>query len=593
MDETSVPSPDHSTTGSGRAEWDGARPWLAHYHEGVPHTVTIPSASLATLFDQAVSRYGASAAIEYYGATISYAQLGSLVDHFARALISLGVKHGDRVSLCLANVPQFPIAFFGAMKAGAVVVPTNPLYTEPELEHQLNDAGVRVVVALTQALPHVLAVRASSPVEHVIAAGPEDYMPRALSLAYKVKEARESLGKPRPDHRALRSQPWFHEFKDVVGQTHDRQGFEVFALPEPAAGEDLAVLQYTGGTTGVAKGAMLTHRNLVANATQIWAWSELGTGTHHKTLCAAPFFHVYGLTVGMNMSVINGATMVLLPRFSVAETLKTIEQRKPDLFPGVPAMYQALARAAEKKKADLSSIRICISGSAPLPPEVQAQFERISPARVVEGYGLTEASPVTHCNPIFGDRRAGTIGLPLPTTDAAIRDRETGMFLPVGEQGELVVRGPQVTQGYWGRPDETAKTLQDGWLLTGDIAVMSADGYFSIVDRAKDMIIVGGLKVFPRQVEDVLYEHPKVLEAAVVGVPDAQRGERVQAFIVLKPGEQATAEELTAFSRERLAPYKIPRVFEFRDALPKTTIGKVLRRQLRDEALAEAAPATR
>ena len=514
------------------------------------------------------------------------------MDHFARALLSLGVKHGDRVSLCLANVPQFPIAFFGAMKAGAVVVPTNPLYTEPELEHQLNDAGVKVVVALTQALPNVLAVRPRTPVEHVIAAGPDDYMPLALSLAYKAKEMRDSLGKPRPDHRALRSEPWFHEFKDVIGQTHDRQGFEVFALPEPAAGEDLAILQYTGGTTGVAKGAMLTHRNLVANATQIWAWSELGTGTHHKTLCAAPFFHVYGLTVGMNMSVINGATMVLLPRFTVAETLKTIEQHKPDLFPGVPAMYQALARAVEKKKADLSSIRICISGSAPLPPEVQAQFERISPARVVEGYGLTEASPVTHCNPIFGDRRAGTIGLPLPNTDAAIRDRETGMFLPVGEQGELVVRGPQVTQGYWGKPDETAKTLHDGWLLTGDIAVMSEDGYFSIVDRAKDMIIVGGLKVFPRQVEDVLFEHPKVLEAAVVGVPDAQRGERVQAFIVLKPGETATAEELTAFCRERLAPYKIPRVFEFRDSLPKTTIGKVLRRQLRDEALAEAAPAS-
>jgi long-chain acyl-CoA synthetase len=589
MDETPIPPAGDSPTVSASAEWSGERPWLAHYSKDVPRTVSVPTVSLATLFDQAVSRYGASAAIEYYGATISYAQLGSLVDHFARALLSLGVKHGDRVSLCLANVPQFPIAFFGAMKAGAVVVPTNPLYTEPELEHQLNDAGVKVIVVLSQALPNVLAARARTPVEHVIAAGPDDYMPLALSLAYKAKEMRDSLGKAHPDHRALRAEPWFHEFKDVIGHTHDRQGFEVFALPEPAAGEDLAILQYTGGTTGVAKGAMLTHRNLVANATQIWAWSELGTGTHHKTLCAAPFFHVYGLTVGMNMSVINGATMVLLPRFTVAETLKSIEQHKPDLFPGVPAMYQALARGAEKKKADLSSIRICISGSAPLPPEVQAQFERISPARVVEGYGLTEASPVTHCNPIFGDRRAGTIGLPLPNTDAAIRDRETGMFLPVGEQGELVVRGPQVTQGYWGRPDETAKTLHDGWLLTGDIAMMSEDGYFSIVDRAKDMIIVGGLKVFPRQVEDVLYEHPKVLEAAVVGVPDAQRGERVQAFIVLKPGETATAEELTAFCRERLAPYKIPRVFEFRESLPKTTIGKVLRRQLRDEALAESA----
>jgi long-chain acyl-CoA synthetase len=591
MDEIPVPPADQSATVSGRPEWSGERPWLAHYHEGVPQTVTIPNDSLATLFDQAVSRYGASAVIEYFGATISYAQLGSLVNHFARALLSLGVQHGDRVSLCLANVPQFPIAFFGAMKAGAVIVPTNPLYTEPELEHQLNDAGVKVIVALTQALPNVLAVRTRTSVEHVIAAGPEDYMPLALALAYKVKAARDSFGKPHSDHRALRAEPWFHEFKDMIGHTHDRQGFEVFALPEPAAPEDLAVLQYTGGTTGVAKGAMLTHRNLVANATQVWAWSELGTGTHHKNLCVAPFFHVYGLTAGMNISVINGATMVLLPRFNVAETLKAIEHQKPDLFPGVPAMYQALARAAEKKKADLSSVRICISGSAPLPPEVQAEFERISPSRVVEGYGLTEASPVTHANPVFGDRRSGTIGLPLPNTDAAIRNRETGMFLPVGEQGELAVRGPQVTQGYWKRPDETAKTLVDGWLLTGDIAVMNEDGYFSIVDRAKDMIIVGGLKVFPRQVEDVLYEHPKVLEAGVVGVPDPQRGERVQAFIVLKPGEQATAEELTAFCRERLAPYKIPRVFEFRESLPKTIIGKVLRRQLRDEALAESASA--
>jgi long-chain acyl-CoA synthetase len=542
--------------------------------------------------DEAVRRFSAETAIEYYGTSISYAQLGSLVDRFARALVRLGVTRGDRVSLCLANVPQFPIAFYGALKADAVVVPTNPVYTQPELEHQLRDAGVKVVVVLDQALPTLLAVRGRTSVEQVILTGVDDYFPRALALAYKVKEARDALGaagKPRIDMKALRAEPGVTEFKDLLGQTYDRQGFEIFPLPESAVPDDVAILQYTGGTTGVAKGAMLTHRDLVANATQAWVWSQLGSGSHHINLCVAPFFHVFGLTVGLNLSVLNGASMVLLPRFAVPDVLKAIEQYKPDLFPGVPAMYQALARAVERRKADLSSIQICISGSAPLPLEVQQHFEHISGARVVEGYGLTEASPVTHCNPVFGERRIGTIGLPLPDTDAAIRDAATGAFLPAGEQGELVVRGPQVMRGYWQRPEETADVLRDGWLRTGDIATMSADGYFSIVDRAKDMISVGGLKVFPREVEEALYEHPKVLEAAVIGLPDARHGEMVCAYVVPQPGEQPSAEELAAFCRERLAPYKVPRRFELRESLPKTLIGKVLRRQLREEALATQA----
>jgi long-chain acyl-CoA synthetase len=566
-----------------------ARPWLAHYAPGVPRTLRVPERSLDLLMDDAVRRYSAETAIEYYGTSISYAQLGSLVDRFARALVRVGVTRGDRVSLCLANVPQFPIAFYGALKAGAVVVPTNPVYTQPELEHQLRDAGVKVVVALDQALPNLLAVRAYTPVEQVILAGVDDYLPRALALAYKVKEARDVLGKPRIDMKALRAGPGVVAFKDLLGQTYDRQGFEVFALPEPAAPDDVAILQYTGGTTGVAKGAMLTHRNLVANATQAWAWSQLGTGSHHVNLCVAPFFHVFGLTAGLNLSVLNGTTMVLLPRFAVPDVLKAIAQYKPDLFPGVPAMYQALSRAVARRKADLSSIQICISGSAPLPLEIQQQFERVSGARVVEGYGLTEASPVTHCNPVYGERRIGTIGLPLSDTDAAILDAASGAFLPPGEQGELVVRGPQVMRGYWQRPDETANVLQDGWVHTGDIATMSADGYFSIVDRVKDMIIVGGLKVFPREIEEALYEHPKVLEAAVIGLPDARHGEMVSAYIVPQPGEPPSVEELAAFCRERLAPYKVPRHFELRESLPKTLIGKVLRRQLREEALAAQA----
>jgi len=566
-----------------------ARPWLAHYAAGVPATVIPPTRSLAPLLDESVRRYGARAAIKYFGTSISYAQLGSFVDRFAHGLLRLGVGRGDRVSLCLPNCPQFPIAFYGALKTGAVVVPTNPIYTAPELEHQLRDAGVTVAVVIEQALPTLAAVRSQTPVEHVIVTSVDDYFPRPLALAYKLNEARASIGKPHVDTRALRSAPGVSDFKELLGATHDRQGFEVFALPDPAAPDDVALLQYTGGTTGVAKGAMLTHHNLATNAVQAWAWSELAPGSRHSVLSIAPFFHVFGLTVCLNLSVIHGATMVMLPRFHVADALKAIEQYRPDLFPGVPAMYMALARAVARKKADLSSIQICISGSAPLPLEVQQQFEAVSGARVVEGYGLTEASPVTHCNPVFGDRRIGTIGLPLPDTDAAIRDPASGELLPPGEQGELVVRGPQVMAGYWQRPDETAGVLQDGWLLTGDIATMDADGYFRIVDRAKDMIIVGGLKVFPRQVEDVLFEHPKVLEAAVIGLPDARKGEMVVAYIVPKPGEHPTPEELTAFSHERLAPYKVPRRFELRESLPKTIVGKVLRRQLKEEALAAGA----
>jgi long-chain acyl-CoA synthetase len=348
----------------------------------------------------------------------------------------------------------------------------------------------------------------------------------------------------------------------------------------------------------VAKGAMLTHRNLLANAMQAWAWQvppetqlaqkrkadyEQPAGSKHSTLCVAPFFHVYGLTVGMNMTVLDGSTMVLLPRFTVKDTLKAIEKYRPDLFPGVPTMYLAIAREAAKRHADLSSVKVCISGSAPLPLEVQRRFEEASGAKVVEGYGLTEASPVTHCNPVFGERRVGTIGLPLPGTDAAIVREDSWEFLLAGEQGEIVVRGPQVMRGYWNRPDETEQVLRDGWLKTGDIGMMSDDGYFTIVDRAKDIIIAGGLKIFPREVDEVLYAHPKVLEAAAVGVPDEYRGETVRAYIVVKPGETLTEAELSTYCQQHLAPYKVPKQFEFRTELPKTLVGKVLRRALRAE----------
>jgi long-chain acyl-CoA synthetase len=559
------------------------RPWLAHYSPGVPEAISDFDHPLPWLLEQAVARAGAGVAIDYYGTRITYVQLASLVDRFARALIELGVKKGDRVSIGLPNVPQFPIAFYGALKAGAVAVPTNPLYTPPELRHQLSDAGAKVAIVLDQFYQNLAEVRAETPVEHIIVTSPADYLPRPLAAAFRMREALTSR-----NHKHAAKDATVHSFMRLLGSARGRQGFEVFALPAPAAPADVAVLQYTGGTTGVAKGAMLTHRSLVANAMQCWAWNEQPDGSHHVTLCVAPFFHVYGLTVAMNLSIYSGSTMLLQPRFTVKDTLKAITRGKPDLFPGVPTMYLALARQAEHSHPDLSSVRVCISGSAPLPAEVQRRFEAVSGGRVVEGYGLTEASPVTHCNPVFGDRRSGTIGLPLSSTDSAIIDPDTWEHLPPGSEGEIVVRGPQVMDGYWNRPDETAKVLRDGWLRTGDIGSMSADGYFSIVDRAKDIIIAGGLKIFPREVDEALYEHPKVLEAAAVGVPDEYRGETVRAYVVPRPGATLTEEELTAFLKERLAPYKVPKQFEFRDALPKTLVGKVLRRSLREEYVARA-----
>ncbi len=565
-----------------------SRPWTEHYSSSVPASITVPAQPLTWLLDEAARTSSAFTAIEYYGTRLSYAQFASLADRFARALVKLGVRPGDRVSICLPNCPQFPVAFYGALKAGAVVVPTNPLYTPPELEHQLRDSGAKVIVLLDQLYPNLAKVRANTPVEHIILTNVADYFPAPLALAYHAREAITSRRQGRKPERIPRNDPTIHDFRHVIGHAGDSLGLDSVQLPEPAKPDDLALLQYTGGTTGVAKGAMLTHRNLLTNAMQCWVWNEQPAGSKHVTLCVAPFFHVYGLTVAMNLTIYAASTMALLPRFTVKDTLDAIEKYKPDLFPGVPTMYLALAREVEQHKRDLRSIQVCISGSAPLPAEVQRRFEAVSGAKVVEGYGLTEASPVTHCNPVYGERRVGTIGLPMPNTDAMIINPDTWEPAPLGERGEIVVRGPQVMQGYWNRPDETANVLRDSWLRTGDIGVMDADGYFTIVDRAKDMIIASGYNVYPRDIEEVLYAHPKVLEAAIVGMPDEYRGETVRAFVVVKPGETLTAAELDQWCHERLAAYKVPKEYEFRESLPKTLVGKVLRRALREEALARA-----
>jgi long-chain acyl-CoA synthetase len=566
-------------------------PWFAHYDANVPHHIAIPAVTLPQLLAEAASQYGDRTALIFYGNRISYVELELAADRFARALRSMGVGHGDRVAICLPNLPQFPIAFYGVLKAGAVAIPTNPLYTAHEMEHHLQDSGAKVIVTLDILYPTVHEVRKDTPLEHVILTKVADYLPAPLAQLYPLQEAREQRGKPKVSADEIKHDPSIIWFKTLLApEQAKRGGYALIELPPPGDPDDLAVLQYTGGTTGVSKGAMLSHRNLVANAIQCSTWTALPRFTPHVGVLAIPFFHVYGLTLGLNLGVYNASTMVLLPRFVPKDVLAAIYRYKPDYFPGIPTMYLAIAREIDKeKKGKIDSIKICLSGAAPLLGEVQARFEKVSGTKIAEGYGLSEASPSTHSNPLGGEIRIGTIGLPLPNTEARIIDPQTGATVPVGERGELAIRGPQVMQGYWRRPDETAKVIQDGWLRTGDIGVMDGDGYFAIVDRAKDLIIASGYNIYPREVEEVLIRHPAVQECVVVGVPDEYRGETVRAYVVLKEGMKATPEELIAFCKQDLAVYKVPKQIVFRDELPKSLVGKVLRRVLRDEAIAEMA----
>jgi|DewCreStandDraft_2_1066082.scaffolds.fasta_scaffold02189_3 long-chain acyl-CoA synthetase len=547
------------------------RPWLNHYDPGVPHEIEIPDVPFTTIFDRTVSRFSNVTAVYFYGHRWTYRQLDRIANRFANALIGLGVRPGDRVALLLPNCPQFVAAYFGAWKAGAVVTPVNPLYAPGEIAHHLNDSGAETLVVLSRFYPRVQAVRQETPLRHVVVTAIREYMGVPIRWLY-------ALLKERAAGDRVSVAPGDHRWADLLRRASD-------APPPVRVGpEDLALLQYTGGTTGTPKGAMLTHRNLVANMTQAHAWIRpvLREG-EDKILCVLPFFHLYGIAACLHLGVLLGATLILLPRWDVKEVLKAIHHLRPTLFPGVPTMYIAINHYPDLGRYDLSSLRFCLSGAAPLPAEVQQEFERRSGCRMVQGYGMTEASPVTHLTPLVGETPLRSTGLPVPNTDARIVDVETGQrTLPPGEEGEIIVRGPQVMKGYWQRPTETANVLRDGWLHTGDIGYMDERGFFYVVDRKKDMIISGGAKVFPREVEEVLYQHPGVREAAVVGVPDPYWGEAVRAYIVPREGVHLEEAEIIQFCKERLAAYKVPKSVEFRDELPKTLVGKVLRRVLRE-----------
>ncbi|XKF66077.1 long-chain fatty acid--CoA ligase [Virgibacillus necropolis] len=527
--------------------------WLKHYPEHIQHDFDIPEESLPEMFKRTIANYGEHKALHFYGHEITYKELDVQTAAFVSSLQQNSFTKGDRVALMLPNCPQYVIGYYGTLQAGGIVTQVNPMLIGKELEHILNDSGAETIVIYEPLLPVLNKIIDSTSVKQVI----------KVNLAGRDTEDSIAIG-----------------FSDFLKQA-TKPPVHVEINPS----EDVAVLQYTGGTTGRSKGAMLTHRNVLANVMQTYEYfkDEIQLG-NDRYLTVIPLFHVFGMTSCMNLSIFTGSMSIMLPKFDLEEVLQTIKDLKPTSFPGVPTMYVALTNHPKAEQYGIDSIRLCNSGSAPMPGELLKSFERKTGAKILEGYGLSESSPVTHCNPMFSTRIPGSIGIGIPSTDYKIVDLEQGKEeMPTGEIGEIVIKGPQVMKGYWNMPEETEIALRNGWLYTGDIAHMDEDGYVFIIDRKKDLIFASGYNIYPRDVEEVIYEHPSVQEAVVVGIPDEYRGETVKAVVVLKDGMESDAEEITEYCKNNMAAYKVPRIIEFRDELPKTNVGKILRRAIREE----------
>ncbi len=552
------------------------RPWLRKYPPGVPAHLTYPDRRVGDLLDDAVRRWPDRAAVVFHGTVLTYRELAQAVERLAAALAADGVGPADRVALMLPNCPAYPIAFFAALRRGATVVQVSPLWIGDDLEGLLADAAPRAAVTLEMLYPNLARGPSGRAIPLVYVARLKEFYPALLRPFVALTLRRRGL--PTAFPREARVRPW----KEALRV--DRP----VAPATQASATEVAVLQYTGGTTGTPKAAMLTHRNLVANVLQADAWNTTRRPGEEVFVASIPMFHIYGLTVALLLAVAEGGTIVLQLRPEPRELLRLIRRHRPTQLPAVPALYAALLERPELARFRLDSIRYCVSGSAALPPDVQARFEKATGGFLVEGYGLTEASPVTHVNPVQGERRPGSIGLPLPDTEQRVVDPDGDRVLGVGEVGELEVRGPQVMLGYYGRPEETAGVLRDGWLRTGDLARLDADGYAYVVDRKKDLINVGGMKVYPREVEETLRLDPAVADVAVVAAPDRELGEVPRAYVVRAPGASVDAAALIALARKHLAHYKAPRSVEFVDRLPKSGIQKTLRRELRDRAFATA-----
>jgi long-chain acyl-CoA synthetase len=548
------------------------RQWLKSYDREVSPRLTYENIPIHEYLRRSAEKFPRRKAIIFNNWSMTYAGLLRASEQVAANLREHGVRAGDRVAIMLPNTPQAIMAYYGVIQAGCIAVMTNPLYMEKELVHHFSDSGAKVLITLDLLWPKLNALEKKLKLSKVFVTRISDCLCFPLNILYNFKAKKDNAPTIPYDMRTVF--PWKSLLKKRA--KFNPRSFR----PE----KDLALLQYTGGTTGVSKGVMITHQNLAANVQQYLAILHKLGKTHEVLLGVLPYFHIFGLNVCVNFAVALGATMVPFPRFVPRDILKSIKKIHPTIFPCAPSVFMALLQQKDIDRFDLSSIRFCISGSAPIPAEIIRQFKKLAGAEIIEGYGLTEASPVTHLNPLNGTHKLGSIGLPISDTDACIVDMEVGsLTLQPGQIGELIIRGPQVMKGYWNRPDETASTLRNNWLYTGDIAYMDEDGYFFIVDRKKDLIISGGYNIYPREIDEVLHEHPKIKEAVAVGVPHHTRGEIIKAYVVVQPGETLTRAEVISFCREKLANYKIPKKVEFRDELPKTLVGKVLRRALREE----------
>ena len=552
-----------------------SKPWLKSYEKGVPETIRYEEICMPAILDRTAKQFPEKTALIFQGFTLSFRQLKDMVDRFAACLTAFGVKQGDAVALLLPNVIPCVVAYFAILKIGAISVMNNPLYSDPELDHQFNDSGAKVLVTLDLLGNRMIDLRPKTKIKQIVYTSIGDYLPFPKNLLFPLVAKKKKLA---ADVKAATD---VFKWKDCIAK---------YAPNPPAVKigfEDVAMYQYTGGTTGVSKGVMLTHANLSKQVQQLKAWFPAFNNGTEIMLGALPYFHVFGLSVSMNFSIHMGFAQVLVPRPQPEPLLESIRNFRPTFAPLVPTMYIGMLNHPDLKKTNMSCIKGAFSGSAPLPVEVIHDFEKATGAVIVEGFGMTETTPVTHVNPFHGGaRKVGSIGVPISDTLCRIVDLEDGVKdMPIGERGELIVKGPQIMKGYRGMPEETANTLKDGWIYTGDIATMDEDGYFYIVDRKKDMIISGGFNVYPRDIDEIYYDHPKVQEACSIGIPDPKRGENVKLFIVLKEGETATQEEMIEFGKTKLAAFKLPTEVEFRKELPKTNVGKILRKQLKADEM--------
>lgn len=548
------------------------KPWIRCYDKGVPAHIDYPQVSLFYFLEEAARKYPNASCTIFKGATISYKEMNDLTDRLAAGLADLGIKKGDRVGIFIPNTPQFVLAYFAILKLGAVVVSTNPLYTPKEIEHQVNDAGVEIMLVMSNFYNLMKKTQPKTKIRKLVVTNIKEALSPVLSFLFTL--TKEKKGGFRIDK--AEEDVWM---KDLIASHKPEDKPKVDVGPD-----DVALFQYSGGTTGISKGAVAMHKNLVANALQIRYWMTGAEDGKETVLMAIPLFHVYGMVAGMLFAMAAGAGMVMVPNpRDLRDVLSNIQKYNTSIFPGVPTLYNAINNHPDvlAGKYNLSSIKACISGSAPLLRETKEKFEALTGGKLFEGYGLSEAPTATHCNPMFGENRTGSIGLPFPDVDCRIVSLDDGVtVLSPGEIGELIIKGPQVMKGYHNMPTETSNALRDGWLYTGDIAKVDEDGYFYIVDRKKELIKPGGYQVWPREVEEAIMTNPKVLEVGVAGIPDPYRGETVKAWVVLKPGETATVDEIRDWCRKDLASFKIPTYVEFRSELPKTTVGKVLRREL-------------